>query len=526
MQRERWSILSTVLLVVVVVITIDQARFLFVYPVPDTGMWFGDETWTMLTLRELAHSGIARVPEAIGSSLAHSNGLINGSVWISGLVYGVPANLFRNSASPVSIGRFISFLLGLVSLWIIYYAARTFRVSRDAAFLGIFALVISGAFYFSSHSARLDMATGLAILLFFLFLLSAFDQSLEFKNVIRASFFIPLVTIFSIAVYVHVPALVALPALYTLWRINAFRNARSLLAMITGGALAAVVIIGVYWLTTGSLGLWGTANNQYYNVANSLPVLHLRSWRVQKINTIDRAVQVWQVAWPLVLSVLAGAIVRLRTRVMLSDREKFFFINSILLVISWGLFGGPAVFYNIYILPIIAVSAAVLLSPIFTQRKHSQMIQLVVIGLVLVSSGYTIASQERLGRVGSRLVAENHVAIHSLIDPIANIENPPIVLTDEPALNEISGDPGVRLMTNHLLLFGDENLSLPSILRKHHVNYLLLYSTVRWHSPFRAIADSLYGLVGMQTGCLTDQARSYDDPHWNESDTLRLYKAK
>src|ERR1051325_2833662 len=72
------DLLSVVLTALIVVVLIDQARFLFVYPVADTGMWFGDETWTMLTVHEIARSGIARIPEALGSSLAHSNGLVNG----------------------------------------------------------------------------------------------------------------------------------------------------------------------------------------------------------------------------------------------------------------------------------------------------------------------------------------------------------------------------------------------------------------------------------------------------------------
>ncbi len=131
-----------------------------------------------------------------------------------------------------------------------------------------------------------------------------------------------------------------------------------------------------------------------------------------------------------------------------------------------------------------------------------------------------------MGAVGARLVRGNDSAIHSLIDPIASPAHPPLVLTDEPAIDEIAADSGVRLMTNHLLLFGGENRPLAEILLEHQVNYLLLYSTTRWHSPFRAIADSLFTLVSTRTGTLTDQARTYDEPDWNEIDTLRLYKAQ
>ena len=57
--------LRPLLLILIAIVLADQARFLFFYPVPDTGMWFGDEKWTMLTVRALARTGIARVPEAL-----------------------------------------------------------------------------------------------------------------------------------------------------------------------------------------------------------------------------------------------------------------------------------------------------------------------------------------------------------------------------------------------------------------------------------------------------------------------------
>ena len=81
-------------------------------------MWFGDESWTMLTVRALARTGIARVPEALGSSLAHSNGLINGSIWVSGLIYGIPAAIFSAIASPVAIGRTITLFVSLLTLYV------------------------------------------------------------------------------------------------------------------------------------------------------------------------------------------------------------------------------------------------------------------------------------------------------------------------------------------------------------------------------------------------------------------------
>ncbi|MFI5201957.1 MAG: hypothetical protein ACHQNE_06190, partial [Candidatus Kapaibacterium sp.] len=455
-----------------------------------------------------------------------SNGLVNGSIWISGLIYGVPAALFSNIASPVAIGRIITFALSLASLFLVYRLARRLGATQAESLTGIFALVISNAFYFSSHSARLDMMTGLGVLLFFFFLVIAFERTKDIKQLPRFAFAIPFLVVISVAVYVHVPALIALPAIYSLWRIGAFRRWQTIAISHAGFATGTILIVGAYWLSTRSLSLLGNGYNQYYNVANSLPVLHLLSWRVQKINTIDRAIQVWGVAWPLVVMIVFGIAAQLlRGRFggrppRVQSREQFFFVNAIFLILAWGLFGGPAVFYNIYIMPVVAVCGALLSSTFFQNREK------LFIPLLIVATVFTIIPQERFGAVGERLVMENQRAIHALVDPISSSTHPPLVLTDEPAINEIAADPKVRLMTNHLLLFGSENKPLPEILREHQVNYLLLYSTIRWHSPFRQIADSLYVLAGERTGTLTDQARSYEAPAWNETDTLRLYKAK
>jgi hypothetical protein len=523
--------LATVLLILITFVLVDQARFLFVYPVPDTGMWFGDESWTMLTLRALARSGIARVPEAIGSSLAHSNGLINGSIWISGLIYGVQAAIWSHVASPVAIGRTITFILSLILLYCVYRLARRIGASPAASLLGVLVLVISKAFYFSSHSARLDTATGLAVVMYLFLLVFVLEETQAGRPIVRWAFLLPFLASLSLAIYVHVPTLIIFPLLYSCWKFQIFRSLRFLTLFLCGAIAGVAIIVAAYWLSmhfagnSDSLDLLGKGYNQYYNVANSIPILHLLSWRVQKINTVDRFLQVWNVAWPVVVLLVIGIGVRLWRKVSPGQKEQFFFINAILLILGWILFGGPAVFYNIHVLPVIAVMAAVLIAPLFGEVR-SRTIQGGLIPLLIVIAVFVVVSQEKLGSVGKRLVMGNRQGIGTLIDPIKSTTNPPMILTDEPAENVIAGKSEVRLMTNHLLLFGDENKPTADILREHHVEYLLLYSGAHWRSPFRHIADSLYVLAGERVGNFTDLGRTYDDPRWNELDTLRLYKAE
>ncbi len=513
---------TILLLILIVAIFADQTRFLYTYPVPDTGMWFGDESWTMLTVRALAHSGVARVPEALGSSLSHSNGLINGSIWLSGLIYGAPAVWFSALATPVAVGRTITLVIALLSCVVVFRLLRRIGASSGNSCIALLALIASDAFFFSSHSARLDVITGFAILLYLFLTLRIFNSA----NTSPSSFFLfGFIIVASLTIYVHVPTLIALPALYSAYKFGALRKWQNTVATASGAVAAVVIIVLAYWLSTGSFDLLGKGYNQYYNVANSLPVLHPFSWQVQKINTIDRAIQVWDVAWPVVLLIVIGVALRLWKRTPFTKLELFILINVFLIVVSWMLFEGPAVFYNIHVLPVLAVAGGILVAPAFGKplpKTTSWSLGIAFTAFAIV----TIITGNDRAEVGKRLVSSNERAIHTLVGPIASFASPPIVLTDEPAENEIAGMRGVRLMTNHLLLFGEENRPLAEILNEKRVDYLLLYSTDRWHSPFRQIADSLYEFEGEQIGTLTDQARTYSEPRWNELDTLRLYKAK
>src|SRR5437762_2511083 len=86
-------------------VVLAQLRFLFSYPIPDTGMWFGDESWMMLIAKGMIATGAPKIPEAIGSTLSHSTGLVVGSLWFYSFLYGLPATVFSSLTDPVAIGR-------------------------------------------------------------------------------------------------------------------------------------------------------------------------------------------------------------------------------------------------------------------------------------------------------------------------------------------------------------------------------------------------------------------------------------
>jgi hypothetical protein len=515
---------ETLLVAAIIAIIAYQSRYLFVYPQIDTGMWFGDESWTMFTLRELARTGIARIPEAIGSSISVNNGLINGVIWVPGLLYGVPAHLFR-SLTAVEVGRVITLVLSIALLHQIYRVLVDVAIARTIALAVILALVASPVFYFSSHSARLDVLTALAVVCF----LRAF-VSLS-RSTRPRYFLIGLFVGLSLAIYVHVPSLIVLPWLYSVAIANGgmARWYRS----IAGAGVGALVLIAVYYAGVHDIALLGSGQNQYHAVTRSLPVLHPFSWQVQKINTIDRFIQVWQVMWPVIVLLIAGAFALVLRRDIDPSRRLIVVLCGLVLL-SWMLFEGPAVFYEIHAAPVFAILAAIGLGSISTYRQGSAFRTDSKVGArtrsaiavaAVVFAALSMYAQRRAGAAGQVLFNNNRSGIADLLSHIDRA-GLPIILADQPAWNILGSTAGVRLMTSHLLLFGGEQRSVPDILRVHSVQYLALYSTSHFQSPFRNIADSLYDVVDTRIGMLTDEARGYDPTDWTSPDTLRLYRSR
>jgi hypothetical protein len=499
-----------ILLAAIIAVIAYQSTYLFAYPQIDTGAWFGDESWTMLTLREMARSGVARIPEAIGSSIAQSNGFVNGVVWVSALIYGLPANV-AETLSPVEVGRIVTLLVSLALVASMYGLLSALRIGRTVSLAVLLVFVASPVFFFSSHSARLDTITALAIvaaLAVFLRMLRAVHPRYALVGGLVA---------LSLAIYVHVPTLIALPWLaavvfsaggYSRWT-------RSI-----AGAACGTLLLGVtYYLSVGNLDVLGSGQNQYYSVARALPVLHPFSWQVQKINTIDRFIQVWGVAWPIVVMLVAAVVLLVRGRKAIARDERAMLLMCALVVLSWMLFEGPAVFYEIHAAPVFAVAAAIGL-----QRARRIPVVLTVAALVLAAG--SMYAQRDVGEAGRELTEHNRTAVRSLLRTASTATPGATVLADQPAWDLTASTPGVHLMTSHLLLFGGEPRPVPEILRVHNVQYLLLYSTRQFQSPFRHIADSLYQLQDMQTGTLTDEARTYDRSTWRSPDTVRLYRAR
>ncbi len=529
MKEKKWDRLAAGCLLALILLVIAlETRDLFVYPVIDTGMWFGDESWTMATLASLLRDGIARVPEALGSSLSTSNGFVNGSVWVASVCYGLPALVFHGGATPVEIGRVVSLIATLGILGVIYALGRRLGASAVHALLGILLLVVSPGFHLLSHCARLDLLTGLAVLAAlysFLWLLDA--PALTNWHYLLLGLSVAL----SLSIYVHVPTLIAVPALWTLFRLKSHR--RDVLATIAG-AIGGLGILAIgYWLTTGEFYLLGRggAYNQYFNVARSIPIMHPFSWQVQRINTIARFLQVFGLAPQLIIALTVGfcfAPWLWRTSPAQQSRRRFAEL-AILVTISWMAFEGPAVFYNMHMLPVFTVVAIVLIASLWSRQattKFRALLPLLSIGIGVVLVLVAMPSEMKLAQAARTISDGNHRAVASLLGTIPVGVERPLVLTDEPAYDLLVANPRFALMTKHLFLFGGENKTLADILREHRVGYLLLYSTSRWQSPLRPIADSLYMLIGEERGVLTDQARGYDRPMFETLDTLRLYQAR
>ena len=81
---------------------------LFQFPVIDSFRWYGDETWMMLSWKQMISHGRLTVPIALGSELLSPPGVLLGSPWLAAAVYGIPQWIVSASTDIVNVGRSVS----------------------------------------------------------------------------------------------------------------------------------------------------------------------------------------------------------------------------------------------------------------------------------------------------------------------------------------------------------------------------------------------------------------------------------
>ncbi|HZK77050.1 MAG TPA: hypothetical protein VFD13_09095, partial [Candidatus Kapabacteria bacterium] len=162
-RSEEWIFFGMLALVTIIVML--ELLSLYSTPVPDSYLWWGDESWLTIEFRTQILTGVFRHPYALGSSLAHGSGMVFGNMWIPALFYGVPATLVSPIAMDiVLLGRTVTAIFAFTLLLMLYEIVRRLSGDRLLAIFSVLLLVTSRSFLLTSHSARYDILSALAII--------------------------------------------------------------------------------------------------------------------------------------------------------------------------------------------------------------------------------------------------------------------------------------------------------------------------------------------------------------------------
>ncbi|MFI5201955.1 MAG: hypothetical protein ACHQNE_06180, partial [Candidatus Kapaibacterium sp.] len=162
-RSEEWVFYALLALVTILVML--ELLSLYSTPVPDSYLWWGDESWLMIEFRTQILTGVFRHPYALGSSLAQGSGVVFGNMWVPALFYGVPAALVSPVAMDiVLLGRTVTAVFAFTLLVALYEIIRRLTADRLLALFSVLLLLTSRSFLLTSHSARYDILTALAII--------------------------------------------------------------------------------------------------------------------------------------------------------------------------------------------------------------------------------------------------------------------------------------------------------------------------------------------------------------------------
>ena len=505
---------------------------LYSTPVPDSYLWWGDESWLMLEFRNQMMHGVFQHPYALGSSLAHGSGIIFGNMWVPAIFYGIPAALITPERMDiVLLGRSITTIFSFTLLVALYEIVRRLTLDRLLALFSVLLLLTSRSFLFSSHSARYDILTALAILAGVYLLLRIHSPLTALRAAIMG--FIAAATML---VTIHVTLALMLATLVAILYYAENRWPRLVLGFLSGVAVFAIMLLGIS-AVRGQMTLFGMSGTTSFALnLHDIPALRFYSRSVQIANLAQRwtMLRMYGLGYILVFATIAIIYIIQYLRRIRPIPIHIHAVTIVIVLLSWLEFESAAPSsYLIYVLPVLSIAVA--LSMKHLMREH---IRTWAIGVVSILLGI-FAFQDIPGEHGKgyHIMTSNSLAVGTALGEIegSNTGTRPLVLAFNPAIHEVLRDTNVRLMTTQFIEYpGDAsftgNFYADSILQKTGVNYILLYASalkpdyMREVGPIRSALNRIGTPIWERPGYFTDIGRTYFDTTLGAPDTLRLYR--
>ncbi len=512
-----------------VLLLVYQSFSIGYYPLPDSWMWWGDETWRMLSSRDLILTGHPVITQALGSTLSSSVGLVGSSSWITELLYGIPAALAGKGADIILIGRWISFIVSMTCCGLLYLILYGTGVSMTRSLFAVVLFCTAGPFLLGSHSARPDMMTAFGILLFILTAVRALKSNLTDGSKHKALFWLGLVWAGGPLFYLHVAPLTSIAFIFVVFRFKAWRMGIDLLFLLSGILLGVALWVLPFIILSGTLSFSGAPGrpDQYHYVLNSLPIFHLFSLQTQLSNTVGRIKQWWDYSSLLLLLVTATIVVSpARTRRVAAKERPLLWIAGCI-VLGMLLFQGHDVSYLVHILPVLVISAIVLwVEPDPSVREDGAVAFLrrpneIYSVIFIMFAFFTLHRQSRGSEIALKTKEQ---AVDSLLKLARSASRHPTILTDMGEASFVLQDTSIKMMTWHFLGF-PATLSpltpvvIDSILIANHVEFVLANN--RWPQIMNYTRNRL-PIISISSGFMHEGVRetSQDPP-----DTIFLFRA-
>lgn len=492
---ERWL---TLLLALSCILLLGlQLGSLYVAPIHDSYLWWGDESWLMNEYRAQMTSGVFRHPLAFGSSLWIGNPFPFTAMWLTSAIYGL-ATLSFPSVTIVSIGRTVTAVLAILLVIVLWRKGRSLALPVLSVMVGLALLISCRTFLLTSHSARYDIFTALVLLL----IVFHFAERLEAG---RATHYARLGILCgsSLMVSVHVPLLLIFPVIYFLVAQRARVN--DWLQLVFGASLSAGVLYLLHLVLQPTL----TGETNLSENLRTIPILRPFSWSVQTSNLAQKWDSVIVLA-PQILGMLIACAMIVRCSAV-TRSYKSSVLLLMLPMIGWLLLepAGPTS-YMIHFLPCLALATMMAVQTMLVgiwQRTA-------IVILALLSIGMGIRDAVVAAEVGRTLTNEHREALLQVEQHTASA-------------HIVAMNPAQSYLTN--IAATTHFIELPSrdAARLSGDGYLIGYNSsidpgFMWEvMPLRSEATSPELML---TGRFLDVGRRYFKPLDQRLDTLFLKK--